>query len=132
MMLSAALDTYRAYHGTYPPAGASGLRLATDFLSTQEDYLPMGPPPDGWARPYIYVPSSAYDSPDSMALEHDGEPYAQGAFQLYSVGADGDAGVEGGEARLDNITHWDQEKSWRTSYRQLQADFDDAQDNAAE
>jgi len=111
-----ALEVYREAYGAYPPRGAAGLRLATDHLSRNADYLPDGPPPDAWGRPYCYVPHTEYAEPGSGALRMDEEFAAPDTYQVYSAGADGDPGLESAEARRDNICNWDPDKSWRAVY----------------
>jgi hypothetical protein len=118
-----AVDTYRAEEGAYPPAGPEGLRMATDFLSRKGHYLPDGPPPDGWDRPFVYVPSSAYAAPNSQALRHGNAYYAPDTYQLYSAGADGANGLDDTEKQRDNIGNWDSAKSWRTDYFKLNSDY---------
>ena len=114
-----AVDTYYEAHGTYPPAGTDGLRLAAGHLSRIADYFPEGPPPDAWERPYRYVPHTQYHEEDCGALKAGGQYAAPETYQVYSLGADGKAGIRDAIYRQDNITSWDKEKSWRPVYRAL-------------
>lgn len=122
-VLVKALDTYRAGQGGYPPAGPEGLRMATDYLSKTGHYMPQGPPTDGWDRPFVYVPSEAYAAPGSVALSGAAGYFAPSTYQVYSLGADGAAGLRVEAERADNITSWESVKPWRTVYRKLNADF---------
>ncbi|MCP4638896.1 MAG: hypothetical protein GY851_00610 [bacterium] len=124
-----AVDTYRGDHGAYPPAGAEGLRAATDHLSRNVLYLPDGPPLDGWRRAYHYVPSTCYENAGSGAFRGAEGFHAPGRYQIYSVGADGQAGIDNAEARRDNVTSWDSGKSWRNTYQALQKAYDREQRN---
>ena len=121
--LARALDGYHAEHGQYPPAGAEGLRMATEHLSKIAAYFPGGPPPDGWDRPYCYVPAAQYDDAEAGALRAEGGFCAPGAYQLYSLGADGAAGVDREADREDNISNWDRTRPWRKVYREINKAF---------
>ena len=46
------------------------------------------------------------------------------SFQLYSVGADGIAGVDEAAKQRDNICSWDLVKSWRVVYHRLQSEYE--------
>jgi hypothetical protein len=116
--LVTAVRTYRQDLGEYPPAGPEGLRMATDYLSRIGNYLPAGPPLDGWDQAFVYVPSGAYAEAGSMALEKGGVYFAPDSFQLYSVGMDGDPGLHDPYKQRDNITSWDSAKDWRSLYRE--------------
>ncbi|MBN2312242.1 MAG: hypothetical protein JXR94_24900, partial [Candidatus Hydrogenedentes bacterium] len=108
----------------YPPAGPDGLRLATDSLSRGAPYLPEGPPNDAWGRPFHYVPHTEYGRPGSGAMcADDGTFYAPTAFQVYSLGGDGRAGVDNPGERQDNISNWEPARPWRAVYRQRQQAF---------
>lgn len=116
--LATAVEAYRDAHGAYPPGGPAGLDAAVRLLSRKVDYMPGGAPEDAWGRPFRYVPHTQYEAPDSPALRAPGgAPYAPGAFQLYSDGADGDSGLANPGAQRDNITNWDAARSWRPVYR---------------
>ena len=117
-----AVDAYFRDHGQYPPAGPEGLRLATDHLSRKANYFPHGPTPDAWGRPYHYVPHTAYDA-DPAALRDQRGYGAPDSYQLYSMGADGDAGVDDPEKQGDNICSWEEGRSWRAAYRARNKDF---------
>jgi len=121
--LANAIETYRADVGAFPPAGEAGLNLAAAHLSKTVNYLPDGPPNDAWDHPYHYVPSTSYDTPGSNALKSDTGYFSPDTFQLYSAGLDGDPGIEDPRKRVDNITSWDREHSWRAKYRALQQAF---------
>jgi len=96
--LAKAVDAYRAAYGAYPDAGQEGLRKACAALSEIANYLPDGPPLDGWNRPFHYAPVAEQD-----------------AYRLHSAGAlDSESGF---------IVHGDPEKSWRPHYRALQREF---------
>jgi hypothetical protein len=115
----AALEHYRARHGVYPPPGWGGLRAAW----RSADGLTRPEPTDAWQQPLVYIPHEAYDTPVFPVLECDGAPCAPGTFQLYSVGADGDAGLHDPERRADNITSWDAVPTWREHYQALHEAF---------
>ncbi len=115
--LAHAVEAYRAETGAYPPAGRDGLQLATKRLSRAADYVPDGPPPDAWGHPYIYVPNTQYAEPGSQAMRCGGGYCAPDTFQIYSMGSDGDAGLDDTARQSDNITSWDSAKSWRAAYR---------------
>lgn len=114
-----AIESYRAKEGAYPPAGPRGLREAVERLSGAARYLPDGPPCDAWGRPYCYVPNTQYAQPGSRALGMGGAYAAPDTFQVYSVGADGDAGLDNPALQKDNITCWEAAKPWRPVYRQM-------------
>lgn len=122
-VLVKALDTYHAAYGVYPPAGLGGLRLATDYLSRTGHYMPTGPTPDGWGHPYVYVPNGSYGESCSQALRGERGYFAMDSYQVYSLGADGAAGLTDPEKRRDNITSWDRAKSWRPVYKALNAAY---------
>jgi hypothetical protein len=123
--LCTAVDAYFETHQAYPPAGADGLRLATDHLSRNVPYLPEGPPYDGWDQPYIYVPTTEYDRPGTGALKAAVGYPAPGTYQLYSVGADGEAGQDDTAKQLDNITSWEPGRPWRAIYQERQRAYDE-------
>jgi len=109
--LAQAIESYKEANGSYPPPGAEGLRRATEHLSRVKDFYPDGPPPDGWGRPYFYVPHTEYEKADFQA-QRCGEGWcAPSGFQLFSAGADGKPGTE------DDITSWDELRLWRDDYR---------------
>jgi hypothetical protein len=110
--LMTAIETYYAYKGVYPPPGEAGIAVALAHLSQTVDYFPDGAPLDGWGQAFVYVPHFAYRGGESGALK-DGDYFAPDSYQLYSVGADGDA-----ETVADNITSWDADRSWRRIYRE--------------
>jgi len=120
--LAKAVDTYFRDHGGYPPAGPEGLRAATDNLSRNANYFPHGPPPDAWGRPYHYVPHAAYEA-DPTALKAGGAHCAPDSYQLYSAGADGEAGIDEPGRRRDNICTWDETRSWRAVYGESNREF---------
>ncbi len=103
-MLGNALDHYRSEYGRYPQPGAEGLAAATEFLSETGNYLPGGPPSDGWGRPYVYAT-------------------AQDSARVYSLGADGINGREGIPGSPDDIGADGASRSYRTHYRALQREF---------
>ena len=118
-----AVDHYHEVKGEYPAAGAEGLAEATRLLSAKVNYLPDGPPPDAWGRAYQYVPHAQYGQPQWQALRC-GEAFcAPGAYQIYSAGADGDAGMNDPAKRADDICSWDPSKPWRAVYREANAAF---------
>ena len=118
-----AVEAYHGEHGVYPPAAAEGLRLATDRLSGQVDYLPEGIPCDAWGNPFHYVPARDYAQPGSGALRSQEGYFAPDTFQIYSGGGDGDAGIDAADPRRDNIHSWDSDKSWRATYHEYQRVF---------
>ena len=121
--LCIAVDTYFEAHEAYPPAGAGGLRLATDHLSRNVPYLPDGPPHDGWDRPFCYVPHTEYDRAGAGAFRDATAYPAPGTYQIYSVGVDGAAGHEDEAKRLDNIRSWDSGRPWRAVYHEHQRTY---------
>jgi hypothetical protein len=121
--LKKALNMYYAEYHIYPPAGPQGLRLATDFMSRKGRYLPGGPPPDAWDRPYFYVPSAEYAANDEVAIKNGEQFLAPDTYQLYSRGADGLTGALGASGGKDNIVSWDDSKRWRTEYDRLQSEW---------
>ena len=121
--LMTAVETYKSELGVFPPSGPEGLRLATDFLSRNVEYLPGGPPMDAWGNAYQYSPSSQYGAPGSPALSGDSGFFAPESYQLYSPGMDGEAGAEETLKQRDNITSWDGARSWRSVYSERQKKF---------
>lgn len=122
--LARAIDGYHAARGAWPPPGPDGLRMATDHLSRVAGYLPDGPPPDAWGRPFVYVPNGAYVEPGSQALQDEqGRYHAPDSYQVYSTGGDGDPGLEQRGAAADNIVHWDDSRPWRALYRSMNDAF---------
>ncbi len=121
--LAKAVDTYYGMYKEYPPAGKEGLQMATRFLSARANYFPKGPPPDPWGHSYRYAPGNAYETPSSEALRSPDGFHAPGAYQVYSEGADGKSGFDGRGGEEDNITSWDQAKSWRGAYKELNRQF---------
>lgn len=87
--IAAALNVYRLDNGDYPTT-EQGLAALTERPSVPpapvnwhgEGYLPE-PAMDPWGRPYVYV-----------------SPGADGGFDLYSLGKDGEPGGEGLDADL--------------------------------
>jgi hypothetical protein len=114
---------YRDAYGVLPPLGEAGLRAAAEHLSRNVEYLPDGPPPDAWGRAYRYVPHTAYDAPSSEALRGSNGYFDPQGFQLYSVGADGDAGRDDAAAQADNVVSWDRFRAWRETYHALQRQY---------
>lgn len=117
--LAKAVDLYFEADKAYPPGGPEGLRLATDHLSRNAAYFPYGPPNDAWAEPFTYVPHKEYGKTDLQALRHDGVFLAPETYQLYSTGADRASGVDDPAGQADNVTSWDEAKSWRAKYQTL-------------
>lgn len=110
--LVTALETYKADKGEYPPSGPAGLRMATDHLSRTANYMPDGPPPDGWGRPYCYVRAQDYAGSDTVLRDSGGNCHAPGTYQLYSAGEDGNL-----QTQQDNICSWRRDaKPWREWY----------------
>jgi len=112
-----AVELFKEARGEYPPPGLDGLRQATDFISGARAFFPDGPPPDAWGRPYKYVPHTDYDNPDWGAQRCGKSFCAPNAFQIYSAGADGEAGTR------DDITPWDKSRPWRPVYNLMHEDF---------
>jgi hypothetical protein len=112
--LVTAVETYKADKGEYPPSGPDGLRMATDHLSRTANYMPDGPPPDGWGRRYCYVRAQDYAGSDSALRDSGGNYHAPGTYQLYSAGGDGDL-----QTQDDNICSWLRDRRpWRKSYEE--------------
>jgi hypothetical protein len=130
--LVTAVEMYRRHLGVYPPGGREGLRAATKHLSRNVDYLPQGPPNDGWDRPYVYVPHTEYARLGSRAFTGPRGAFAPQTFQIYSVGRDGDAGLTNPELARDNIVSWDPDCSWRAVYKEGQSEFMRYQDGKSQ
>lgn len=122
-VLAHAVEVYRDRYGVYPPAGVEGLRMAAQSLSEVASYFGGSPPADPWKNPYRYVPHTQYPDPQLEALQGPEGFFASGTFQLYSVGADGDAGVQDPHGLRDNITSWDKRRSWRDVYLALNQEY---------
>ena len=119
-VLVKAVDTYHQTYGAYPPPGSEGLLKAVAHLDRNVNYLPSGPPTDGWDRPFHYVPGDRYNEPGSDTLRDTTlYPYSPDTYQIYSLGADGKAGTGESSEQRDNITNWDDMRPWRTIYREL-------------
>jgi len=116
-LLVTALESYKTDLGAYPPPGQAGLRLATKHLSRNVNYVPGDESLDAWGRPFVYVTAADYAAQGSGALEDNGNYYAPGTYQLYSIGMDGDPGADFIEKRYDNITSWETERPWRATYQ---------------
>ena len=121
--LKKAIEHCREVKGAYPPAGHEGLLEATRVLSAKADYVPGGPPPDAWGRPYHYVPHAQYGEPQWQALRSGDAYCAPDTYQLYSEGADGDPGLDDAVKQQDNIRSWDSSKTWRAVYRDANEAF---------
>lgn len=121
--LKKAIEHYREMKGAYPPAGHQGLFEATRVLSAKADYVSGGPPPDGWDRPYHYVPHAQYAEPQWQALRSGDAYCAPDTYQLYSAGADSDPGLDDAVKQQDNILSWDSSKTWRAVYREANEAF---------
>lgn len=115
--LARAVELFKEGRGGFPPPGVEGLRQATDFVSGSRRFFPDGPPPDAWGRSYAYAAHTDYANPDWGALECGGSFCAPGAYQLYSAGADGQAGTP------DDITGWDESHPWRPVYNLMNEEF---------
>ncbi|MFO7776114.1 MAG: type II secretion system protein GspG [Candidatus Hydrogenedentota bacterium] len=122
-MLRHAIEQYHDKNGVYPPPGKRGLEKAIETLGQGADYLPGGPPPDGWGRPFHYVPHTAYGENGAEAFQSDGHYEAAASFQLFSPGASGEPGFDDPEARRDTITSWEPDRPWRTTYHKLNEAF---------
>ncbi len=121
--LKKAVENYYKIKGSYPRAGQEGLNEAARLLSANANYLPGGAPPDAWGHEYCYVPHESYGDPQWHALSVNGVYCEGGTYQVYSAGMDGDPGVEDLSKRADNITAWDESKSWRPVYRAANKSF---------
>lgn len=117
------IELYRRDCGAYPPAGVAGLALATKAVSRRVDYFPGGPPPDGWERAFCYVPSAQYGETGTGALGDGGAYFAPDTFQIYSMGEDGDPGIDNIVHREDNIVSWEPRKPWRAAYARKNAAY---------
>jgi general secretion pathway protein G len=90
--LSTALDMYRIDNFTYPST-EQGLNALLQKPSGQPEspnwrqggYLSSGEPRDPWNRPYQYL-----------------QPGQHGAFDIYTLGADGKPGGDGENADIGN------------------------------
>ncbi len=92
-MLSTALNLFYLDVGRYPTTdeGLAALNKNPGNLpGWAGPYLDKGVPKDPWGRDYLYK-----------------SPGEHGAFDLYSLGADG---VEGGEGDNQDITNWKKEE----------------------
>jgi hypothetical protein len=115
--IQTAIETYYKDKGEYPPAGNEGLVAAMQHLPRNVDYLPESPPLDDWGQVFVYVPHTAYDVADSQAMrDENGEPFEPGGFQAYSIGLDGDAGLDNPERAEDNVLSWGTPDAWRPHY----------------
>ena len=92
-VIETALDQYRLDMTRYPTTeqGLDALKSAPRDVRLPEDYRPGGylrggAPLDPWGSPYLYVIPSDHG----------------GAFDLYSLGADGEPGGEGLDADIGN------------------------------
>lgn len=122
-LLRTALDTYKTDLGVYPPSGQSGLRMATKHLSRNVNYITEEEARDGWDQPFVYVLSADYAKENSGALENDGKYFAPESYQLYSIGMDGDAGINATDKRADNITSWEVDHPWQKTYQRRHQDY---------
>jgi Type II secretion system (T2SS), protein G len=123
--LGKALDVYHGANGAYPPPGQEGLGMAVAALSKKMDYMPGQVYLDSWDRPWHYVAAPRYAGPGSEALlTADGSYCAPDSYQLYSLGADGEAGLASAPERGDNICSWDAGKPWRAAYEAYQRAFE--------
>lgn len=92
-MLSTALNLFYLDVGRYPTTdeGLAALNKNPGNLpGWSGPYLDKGVPKDPWGRDYIYK-----------------SPGDHGAYDLYSLGADG---VEGGEGENQDVTNWQAEQ----------------------
>jgi hypothetical protein len=128
--LVTALETYRDAHGAYPPSGPEGMALAVEVLSGEPGYMPDGPPPDAWGRPFRYLAAGDYEGAGAQAFSDGDEYFVHSEFQLFSVGADGEAGYDDTAPQRDNINNWERHKGWRAHYHELQEAFTDAKSSA--
>ena len=118
--LGRAVEAYHREHGTYPPPGTEGLVVAIETVSRHADYYGGGPMLDPWERPYVYLPHTAYDELESLALvDADGSYRFPETFQLYSRGASGEAAID------DTIVFRDTDRPWRDAYKELHHAYDD-------
>ena len=122
-LLKTAIDTYKTDLGVYPPAGQPGLRMATKHLSRNVNYITDEESLDGWDQPFIYVPSAEYATKGLGALEVSGKFFAPDTYQLYSIGMDGDAGIDATDKRADNITSWESDHPWSKTYQRRHQDY---------
>ena len=94
-MISVALDSYRLDNGRYPTTqqGLEALRTEPSIEPLASNwrgpYLRRAVPEDPWGRPYLYR-SPGEENP--------------GAFDLFTLGMDGEPGGEGEDADINN---WD-------------------------
>lgn len=103
LALKKAIETYHSLNGALPPAGPQGLELAARALSRNVDYLPLGPPLDGWEQGFFYSPTPEQEYNETRQ-----------AYALYSAGMDGIPGNQ------DDITNADPRRTWRTVYTKRQ------------
>ena len=122
-MLRHAIEQYHERTGQYPPPGVEGLEKAVETLGRGADYLPGGPPPDAWERPFHYVPHTAYGDEGVEVFQAEERYEAPETFQLFSGGASGNPGFDDPEARRDTITSWEPDRPWRGAYRELNEAF---------
>ncbi|HRI87836.1 MAG TPA: type II secretion system protein GspG [Candidatus Hydrogenedentes bacterium] len=121
-VLVMAVETYKTDLGAYPPSGQEGLLLAMRHVSKNVDYMPQDQALDPWGFPFVYVTRDAYASTAS-ALQNDGAYLSPNTYQLYSIGMDGDAGVDSSYGVNDNISNWDTDKSWRKTYERRHREY---------
>ena len=122
-MLRHAIEQYHDRNGAYPPPGEGGLEKAVETLGQGADYLPSGPPPDAWSRPFRYIPHTAYSEENVEVFQTEEGYEAPETFQLFSPGASGKPGFDDPEARRDTITSWEPGRPWRGAYRELNEAF---------
>jgi len=114
---SNALNVYYTAYKQYPTMAHFGRVIHSCAILYSE-----GKPLDAWGHPFAYVPAYQLDEDGSPALAN-GSFYPEAPYQLYSRGADGDAGNVKMKARVDNITSWEKAKPWRKSYEKLEKDY---------
>lgn len=122
-MLRHAIEQYHEKNGVYPPSGREGLEKAIETFGQGADYLPGGPPPDAWGRPFHYAPHTAYGEDGVEVFQTEKRYEAPETFQLFSPGASGEPGFDDAEARRDTITSWEPDRPWRGAYRRLNEAF---------
>ncbi len=125
-ILAQAVRKYASDHGAYPPPGAGGLARALENAEAARDFFPEGQAVDPWGRPYGYTPHTHYADADGPVFRSNGDFAAPDAFQLFSLGESGAAGLEGEGAQEDVITSWEPNQPWRRIYHQRQQAYLDA------
>lgn len=112
--LLSAIDKHHKMYGEYPPSGVPGQKAAVDSLNATVKYL-TGLPRDAWGRHFIYIRAADYNKEiRAMKNPDTGRFFNPETYQLYSTGMDAATSPD------DNINNWDNTRSWRKVYENMQ------------